>query len=50
VVLSRRPGFELRQLWLLSVATVALQAIVSWWLLRREFDRRLRFAPVLSES
>jgi Na+-driven multidrug efflux pump len=39
--LSRQPGFELRQLWLLSMATVALQAIVSLGLLRREFRRRL---------
>jgi putative MATE family efflux protein len=39
--LSSRPGFTLRQLWLLSVATVAFQALVSWLLLRRELDRRL---------
>ena len=41
VWLSRRPGFELRQLWLLSVTTVAIQAVVSSGLLRREFRRRL---------
>ena len=41
VWLSRLPGFELRELWVLSVATVALQAVLSWWLLRREFRRRL---------
>ena len=41
VWLSRRPGFELRQLWLLSVTTVAIQAVVSYGLLRREFRRRL---------
>ncbi len=34
-------GFELRQLWLLSVATVAIQAVASWLLLRRELRRRL---------
>lgn len=39
--LSTRPGFELRHLWLLSMATVALQAIVSLGLLQREFRRRL---------
>jgi putative MATE family efflux protein len=39
--LSHQPGFELRQLWFLSVATVALQALLSLWLLRREFRSRL---------
>lgn len=34
--LSSRPGFELKQLWYLSVATVACQALLSLWLLRRE--------------
>jgi len=41
VWLSTRPGFELRQLWFLSVATVALQALTSLWLLRGQFRRRL---------
>lgn len=41
ILLSRRPGFELRQLWILSVATVAIQALTSYWLLQREFRRRL---------
>jgi len=41
VWLSLRPGFELKALWYLSVATVALQAVFSWWLLRREFRRKL---------
>ena len=41
VWLSRRPGFELRQLWLLSVTTVAIQAFASYGLLQREFRRRL---------
>ncbi|MET0225953.1 MAG: MATE family efflux transporter [Dokdonella sp.] len=44
--LSTRPGFELRQLWFLSVATVALQAIASVLLLLREFRRKLDRAPV----
>ena len=39
--LSGRPGFMLRQLWFLSVATVALQAALSWWMMRRELDRKL---------
>jgi putative MATE family efflux protein len=39
--LSTRPGFTLTQVWHLSVATVALQAVTSFLLLRREFRRRL---------
>ena len=39
--LSTRPGFELKQLWFLSVATVTLQALTSLWLLRGQFRRRL---------
>jgi Na+-driven multidrug efflux pump len=38
---SGTPGFELRHLWMLSVATVALQAAFSWWLLQREFGKKL---------
>jgi len=41
VWLSTRPWFELHHLWFLSVATVALQALTSLWLLRGEFRRRL---------
>lgn len=44
--LSSRPGFVLAHLWYLSVATVFLQMVTSWWLLRREFDRKLKAAPV----
>lgn len=43
VLLSLRPGFEIRQVWFLSVTTVALQAILAFVLLQREFRRRLRF-------
>lgn len=39
--LSTRPGFALKHLWYLSVATVAVQALLSLWLLRRELTRRL---------
>jgi putative MATE family efflux protein len=39
--LSTRPGFTLTQVWHLSVATVALQALTSLLLLRREFRRKL---------
>jgi len=48
--LSRRPGFELRHLWYLSVATVFLQMLTSWLLLRREFDRRAKTAGVSAVS
>jgi putative MATE family efflux protein len=39
--LSTRPGFQIRHIWLLSVATVLVQLAVSLLLLRREFRRRL---------
>jgi len=42
--ISRHAGFEIEQVWYLSVTTVALQALISYGLLRREFARRLNFA------
>lgn len=39
--LSLRPGFELWQIWYLSVASVTLQLLVNMWLLHREFGRKL---------
>ena len=39
--LTSYPAFELWQLWYLSAVTVALQAAASWWMLTREFGRRL---------
>jgi putative MATE family efflux protein len=42
-LLSLRPAFEIRQVWFLSVVTVALQAMLSYYLVRREFRRRLDF-------
>jgi putative MATE family efflux protein len=39
--LARQPGFQLHDVWVLSVATTALQAVVSLWLLRREFSGKL---------
>lgn len=41
VWLSQHPGFELRQLWSLSVGTTVLQAATVLWLLRRELRARL---------
>jgi putative MATE family efflux protein len=42
IVMSRLPGFQLVHVWLLSVATVAAQALTSLWLLHREFRLKLR--------
>jgi Na+-driven multidrug efflux pump len=42
--LAARPGFELVHLWYLSVASMCLQAVVSFVLVRREFGRRLVMA------
>jgi Na+-driven multidrug efflux pump len=42
--LSLRPGFTIREVWYLSVATVAVQALSNLTLLRREFRRKLSFA------
>jgi putative MATE family efflux protein len=39
--LSTRPGFQIRHIWMLSVATVLVQLTVSLLLLRREFRRKL---------
>jgi putative MATE family efflux protein len=42
VWLSHRPGFELHHVWYLSVASVALQAVVSLLLVRMVMRQRLR--------
>ncbi len=44
--MSQRPGFQLRHLWMLSVATVALQAVVALWMLAGQMRRRLTPAGV----
>jgi putative MATE family efflux protein len=46
VILARQPGFQLHWLWYISVASVFVQLTLSMLLLRREFDRRLRFELV----
>jgi MATE family, multidrug efflux pump len=46
VMLSRLPGFELRWVWYLSVASVLIQMCLNLILLRREFRLRLSFEPV----
>jgi putative MATE family efflux protein len=49
VVLSHLPGFTLAKVWYLSVATVALQALTSLMLLRREMRRRLVAPPAAAQ-
>ena len=39
--LSTQPQFHIEEVWYLSVATVALQALVSYWLARRQLRLRL---------
>ena len=46
--LAEQPGFRIEQVWYLSVATVALQAVASLGLLRWQFRRRLRFAEEIA--
>lgn len=41
--LAQRPGFRIEHIWYLSVATVALQAVVSLGLVRWQLASRLRF-------
>ena len=45
VWLSSQPAFHLDEVWWLSVATVWLQAVVSYLLLRHQFKRRLVDSP-----
>jgi putative MATE family efflux protein len=44
--LAGQPHFQLLQLWYASVASVALQAVFSLWLVRREFRQRVPFVPL----
>jgi Na+-driven multidrug efflux pump len=44
--LARQPGFQMRHVWYVSLASVGVQTCVNLWLLRREFDRKLGFAPL----
>lgn len=55
VLLSRKPGFQLRSLWYLSVASQCIQACVNLFLLRRELRYKLVFpegagAPLVGRS
>jgi putative MATE family efflux protein len=43
VFLAQRPGFQIKHVWYLSVASILLQAATNLLLLRREFRRKLVF-------
>src|SRR6266536_5419837 len=43
VLISRTPGFEIRELWYLSVGSIVFQMCVNILLLRNELRKRLRF-------
>jgi Na+-driven multidrug efflux pump len=45
VIMSHMAGFQLHWIWYLSVGAVLVQLALSMFLLRREFTRRLVFAP-----
>jgi putative MATE family efflux protein len=47
---AQHPGFQLRQVWYISVASVTIQLLVNLWLLHREFGRKLpRAAPATAQ-
>jgi Na+-driven multidrug efflux pump len=49
--LSAQSGFRIVDVWYLSIATTTLQAVLSLWLLRREFGKRLvAFVPGSGEG
>ena len=45
--LSTQPHFEMIQVWYISVASVASQAVFSLWLVRRELRLRLAVVPAI---
>jgi putative MATE family efflux protein len=45
IILSRAPGFHLVWVWYLSAGAVIIQLALALLVLRREFNRRLTFAP-----
>jgi MATE family, multidrug efflux pump len=47
-LLSRRPGFELWEVWYLAVAMVIVQMVLNVWLLQREFRRKLTFSTTVA--
>ena len=49
-VMSRRPGFELRHVWQMGVAAVAIQFVVNMALLQREFRLKLHFTEPAADQ
>ena len=43
IMVARTPGFEIKHVWYLSVASQVLQAIINLLLLRRELRKKLKF-------
>jgi Na+-driven multidrug efflux pump len=43
LIISQMPGFEIREVWYLSVGSIVLQMCVNLLLLRHELRKRLRF-------
>jgi len=43
VWMSHQPGFEIRYVWYLSLASVFAHAVLMLWLVRRQFAQRLRW-------
>jgi putative MATE family efflux protein len=48
-LIARTPGFQMRHVWYLSVASVAIQAALTLWLLRREIALRLPRGGALAD-
>jgi Na+-driven multidrug efflux pump len=48
--ISRRPGFRIEHIWYLSLATQTLQALVSLWLVRVQFRRKLNGVSAVPAS
>jgi len=48
--ISKQHGFQIEQLWYISVTTVCIQASVSFYFLKREFKKRLPEADFSSEK
>ena len=45
VWLSTQAGFNLHTVWIVSVFTILVQAVISYALLQREMRKKLSFAP-----
>jgi putative MATE family efflux protein len=47
---SQQPGFELHDVWMVSIASVTLQALFSLWLLRGQLQRRTQALPAAAPA